>query len=121
MDKYVPFQIPSYISGIKKMSRSWRLTIDTQENISGDQLKHLNDLSDKLGWMSFNVHMIEAENIIDLPQLRKLENEDKSPSVRLRAVFFRLWEQDNHGFKTADEHYKFMMEKIIVFYKEKLS
>lgn len=121
MIEFKPFQIPGCISGMKKMTRWWRITIDTQENITGDQLKQINDMSDKLGWFSFNVHQIENDDIIDLPPLKKIENDEKTPGQRLRSVLYLSWKQNNQGFSNPDDHYKFMMEKLIDYYKERLS
>lgn len=103
------------------MSQSIRIVFDSMENLSDEAITRLFKLRNKTGWLSYNVHQIEAEDIIDLPPINKTEPEDRPPSKRLRAVFFRMWEQDNSGFKTADDHYRFMMEKLINFYKEKLN
>ena len=102
------------------MANGLKLRVDTQESISPESMKRLMELHNKLGWMSFNVHQVEADDIVNLPPLKKIESDEKTPSQRLRAVFFRMWQQNNQGFKTADEHYKFMMEKLIEYYKDKL-
>lgn len=45
---------------------------------------------------------------------------NKSPSQRLRAVIFRLWEQSNKDVD-QDEYYEIVMEKIIDQMKSKLN
>lgn len=44
----------------------------------------------------------------------------KSHAKRLRNVLYRLWEQDKEGYQDSELYYRFKMEKIISFYKEKL-
>ena len=96
------------------------MQIDSQETLSPDAISRVCQLVNQLGWLSFNVSQIEAEDIIDLPPLKKTEEDEKTPSQRLRAVFYRMWQQNNDGFKDSDSHYKYMMERLIEFYKSKL-
>lgn len=114
------FQVPATIEKIETMANGLRLRVDTQENLSPEAMHRLMGLYNKLGWFTFNVHLIEAEDVVKLPPLKKTEEGEKTPGQRLRAVFFRMWQQNNQNFKTADEHYRFMMEKLIEFYKDKL-
>ena len=71
------------------------------------------------GWFTFSTHQIEVEDIKDLPPLKPTDGK-KTPSQRLRAVLFRLWEQDDEKFKEFDGYYRFKMEKIIDHLKQKL-
>jgi hypothetical protein len=115
------FQIPAVISDAHiKSKNNIRLQIDSQESISPEGISRVCQLVNQLGWFTFNVHQIEAEDIIDLPPLKKTEENEKTPSQRLRAVFYRMWQQKNEGFKDSDSHYKYMMERLIDFYKSKL-
>ena len=41
----------------------------------------------------------------------------KSPSERLRGVYYHLWEQDNQNFKEFDDFYDSKMEKLINHFK----
>ena len=119
-EKYIPFQMPGYISKVTTLANSLRLTIDTQENLSPEAEANLMRMRNQLGWFSFNIHQIEATDLVDLPPIKKIEKDDKSPSTRLRAVFYRMWQQDDKGYKTPDDHYRFMMEQLINYYKDKL-
>ena len=120
MDKMI-FQIPAVIVDANiKSKNNIRLKIDSQENLSPDAITRICQLVNQLGWFTFNVHQIEAEDIIDLPPLKKTEPEEKSPSQRLRAVFYTMWKQNPEGFKDSDSHYKYMMERLIEHYKSKL-
>ena len=46
---------------------------------------------------------------------------DKSPSKRLRAVIYTLWQQQYSGKYKFENFYEQVMEKIINNYKEKLA
>jgi hypothetical protein len=96
-----------------------QIKIESQENISPEAMKRFCEMVNQLGYFTFNVHQIEAQDIIDLPPLRATDD-SKKPSERQRAVLYRLWEQDNEGFKDSDSHYRFYMEKIIDWLKKKL-
>lgn len=120
MDKMI-FQVPGVITEAKiKSKNNIRLQIDSQEAVSPEGISRVCQLVNQLGWFTFNVHQIEAEDIIDLPPLKKTEPEEKSPSQRLRAVFYIMWKQNPEGFKDKDSHYKYMMERLIEYYKNKL-
>jgi hypothetical protein len=115
------FQIPAVIVDVNiKSKNNIKLKIDSQENLSPEAISRVSQLVNQLGWLSFNVHQIEADDIIDLPPLKKTEPEEKSPSQRLRAVFFQMWKQNNEGFKDSDSYYKYMMERLIEHFKSKL-
>lgn len=44
----------------------------------------------------------------------------KRPSQRMRAVIYRMWEQDNEGYTDHNLHYIHWMDKIITQLKAKL-
>jgi hypothetical protein len=39
------------------------------------------------------VEIIEAENLLDLPQIKQTDYEGKSPSQRLRSILYVLWQK----------------------------
>lgn len=53
-------------------------------------------------------------------QAFELEHESKSPSKRMRNVFFRLWEQDKCGYEDFELFYRWRMDQIIEKLKDKL-
>lgn len=114
------FQVPATIEKIETMANGLRLRIDTQENLSPEAIHRLMGLYNKLGWFTFNVHLIEAEDLVNLPPLKKSGVDVKTPSQRLRSVFYRMWQQNSMGYASSDDHYAYMMEKLIDFYKDKL-
>jgi len=115
------FQVPATILRDKSTATGARqFVIETQEALDPEHLSRLISLENKIGWFTYNVSQIETDDIIDLPPLKKTEKDEKTPSNRLRAVFFRMWQQNNEGFKDSDSHYKYMMERLIEVYKSKL-
>jgi hypothetical protein len=50
----------------------------------------------------------------------KTEKGDKTPSQRLRAVWFVLWSQNKEGFDMFDSYYQTKMNKIIEKLKERI-
>lgn len=44
----------------------------------------------------------------------------KSPSERLRAVFYQHYNRNNEGFEEFDPYYEHKMELLINHYKNKL-
>lgn len=116
-------QLPSEIVKVETMANnSLRLKLDTQENLSAEQAMKIMEMRGKLGWFTFTPHgrIIQPEDLISLPRATKYEEEDKSPSQRLRAVLFVLWEQRGSP-KTFDEFYRQRMEQIINSAKELLT
>lgn len=48
------------------------------------------------------------------------EDTGKSPSQRLRSVFFVLWKTKTDGYSTFDDYYRHMMEMVIEHFKKKI-
>ncbi len=115
-------QLPSTISKIISMSnRSLRVQIDTQENLSNENMANIMGKLEKTGWFCFlEDSKIEADDVLKLPPLPKQATEFRSPSQKLRGVIYVLWEQA--GKKGEFElFYARYMEKIINAVKERLS
>jgi hypothetical protein len=102
-----------------KRNKSIRLTFDTQENVSAEALKRVFEWRDQVGWLSFAVRQVDVDDIKDLPEI--VTEETRTPSQRMRAVLFRLWETNPEGYTDFNPYYAFKMEKLINFLKEKLA
>ena len=114
------FQVPAeMIKAETKRNKSIRLSFDTQENVSAEALKRVFEWRDQVGWLSFAVRQVDVEDIKDLPEI--VTEETRTPSQRMRAVLFRMWEQKNEGYTDFNLYYAFKMEKLIDFLKEKLA
>lgn len=104
--------------GIKTMSdKGVRVMIDTME-LNPIQLADLFSFKGKSGWFIFTKSPEKATEI-EIPEWKEEFKGEKSPSQRLRAVVYRLWEQSG---KTTDFEvfYRSKMELIIEKFKEKI-
>lgn len=67
---------------------------------------------------------ISTENVLDEVKeaidSEVIDREDKSPSQRMRAVFYRLWEQDQKGYEDFQLYYRFHINKLIEQLKDRL-
>ncbi len=99
------------------MANSLRIHVDTMDTLNGDAMERLFGLYNKDGWFTFNVHQIEAADIVDLPPVHK--EGKKTQSQLLRAVLFRVWERDKRGME-FEAFYESQMEKLINHYKKML-
>ena len=112
-------KVPATISKVATMSdKGLRLQVDTQEIDSGDAAKIML-LRDRLGVFVFAEQDIILEDIKDLPKV-ELEEGEKPPSARLRAVLYVYWEQHKIQ-ETFDIFYRKQVEKFIEAIKEKLN
>ena len=118
------FTAPGVISKIVTMAdRTIRVQVDCQE-MNPDEEVVILQARNKLGWFLFGESEIIEEDI-KLPDYRPVEKRDKTPSQRLRAVLWRLWEQkgkkDIYGQPCdSDTYYRQIMESLIGKYKEML-
>ncbi len=98
-------QTPATISKVGTMSnRSLRLQVDTQEDLTDEQIAKIMAHHDKYGWFCFmsGDKKIEIDDIKDLPELPK-EDGQISPSERLYKrmyVFYLNKHKDAKGFNT---------------------
>lgn len=49
---------------------------------------------------------------------RTRRTKERSPSERLRGVFYALYKKDKEGFETFDEYYANKMDKLIIHYSK---
>ncbi len=125
MDKDIIFQVPGTISGVKSMAhKSWRFSVDTQEDFSSGDIKKLSDLRDKLGWFTMvcrkKNEKIKPDDLLDLSELVEVDVKQKSTSQRLYNVLFVLHSKTG-GKKEDFEVWRLRkMEQIIGHYKEKI-
>lgn len=112
--------------------------------INGAQISGINVLKDGTIKLSLHLQEMEADNSgklykmmnqfvkfylttenINNESIKEIDNfefevEEKSPSRRMRNVFFRLWEQDKEGYEDFNLYYRWKMEKLINHFKDKL-
>jgi len=114
-------QVPATISKITSMSnRTLRCQVDTQENLSDEELAKIIGNIDKFGWFTFSPdNQIDEEDLLDLPSLPKRAEEEKSPAQKLHNTLYVYWKQE--GAKGEWEiYYRRYMDKRINEIKERL-
>lgn len=94
-----------------------KTTFDTQE-LDDEEISYLFSLRNKMGWLYFVADQVDE---LEIPEDPPAEfKEDKTPSQRLRAVMYILWNQlGRHGDFT--DFYRIRMNKIIEEVKDKLN
>ncbi len=109
------------INGFRVLQdRTVRLTFDLQEITDPVKLAEIVSLSGK-----FSKILISDENIVKevteaIEDMEIEESGRKSESQRLRAVLYRLWEQNNEGIEDFSLFYRSRMDRLINQIKDKL-
>lgn len=114
-----PVYLPVLINTLStKQDGSIKITMETRE-LAGVDAARLFDLRGSEAWAIIAPTEIKEEDV-------KLPNErpdpaigQKTPSQRLRAVLYRLWEQHSAG-TDFESFYRVRMEQIIDQIKQKL-
>lgn len=109
-------KIPAYLQGFSsKTDGSASLRFSTQE-LSADDFALLQKHLNLFGWLLFAESDLKAS---DIPKEEIHEDENKSPSKRLRATLFVWWKQRNETID-FETFYKKQMEVLIDAVKTKL-
>ena len=113
-------QIPATISKIVTMGfKSLRLQIDTQENLSEEQMQKIMPKYDQLGYFTFLIgNKISPDLLLEVPDI--VQDNKKTPSQRMRNVLYILWKESNKNV-SFDIFYINQMEKIIEWLKRKIN
>ena len=111
-------QVPAEISRVQTMSDGGlRLFVDTQE-IKPEDKGLVMEMHKKLGWFLFAEQPVDILDVENLPKI-ELEEGEKQPSQRLRAVLFVYWEQKKIK-EPFDLFYRRKIEQFIERVKEEL-
>jgi hypothetical protein len=116
------FQIPAILNKYEsKANGAVKFTFTTYDDIRADLLATIISFIDNAGFLNFAVRKIEAEDLVDLPEIDPAKyDEAKSPSQRLRAVIFLYHQQKGGTKQNFREYYLKAMERLINSYKDKL-
>jgi hypothetical protein len=110
--------IPATISKLSTMAdRGIRVQIDTQE-LTPEYGALLFSLKDSFGYFTFTERPIEADEV-EVPEYVPDFKNEKSPSQRLRAVLYLMWQNTDKKI-SSEQFYREQMDKIIEHYKGKL-
>lgn len=113
----IPALLVSY-SSLK--DKTLKITFETNEP-TPEQLTGVALNIQKFGYLAFKDEPFKQKEKDVIESLKSdYEDNGKTPSQRLRAVLYRLWEKDKEGFKNAVDHYNSKMETLIEHFKSKL-
>ena len=114
--------IPAQLEAVTtRKDKTLKLTFGTNE-LSPAQASELFTIANQFGYLAFKDEDFKREELDAVESLKsELEDTLKKPSQRLRGVLFRLFEQDNDGFKTFSKYYDSKMEQLINHFKSKLT
>ena len=114
--------IPGAIEGLTtRKDKTVRLTIGTQE-MAPATAATLFRLQNAYIYLAIKEEDFGREDLEALQSMEAEMTDDvkKTHSQRLRAVLYRIWEQNNKGHTDFTSFYFAEMEKIITHYKNKL-
>lgn len=101
--KLVPLQLQAELSNYKSMLKCTRLIFDTFENANPEVLVQILKHHNQVGWLLFAAKPIEAEQMVDLPDIKVEAREAKTPSQRLRSrmwvYYTKIRDAKGHGFE----------------------
>lgn len=112
-------QVPVEVTNFQpRKDRSWKLTFETQRELSGEEVTLLADSYLGTGHLLFsaNPDELSADKIPDTPA----ENTAKTPSSRLRDVLYIMWVQREKPGGAFNPWYEIQIEKFIDTIKSKL-
>jgi hypothetical protein len=113
--------IPAILDGYRSMKdKTLKLTFDTNELNPQELLGIVENLS-SFGYLAFKKEPFSENERKEIESLETNFNDNqKSASQRLRAVFYRNYEKDSQGFKSFTTYYEHNMELLINHFKSKL-
>ena len=111
--------LPGTIAGINTLKDGTVKTTFELQEVSPDVIGKLYSLNNQYVKVYITTENI-TNDVVEAVDEIELESEGKSPSKRMRNVFFRLWEQDKEGYQDFELFYRFKMNKIIEQLKGRL-
>lgn len=111
---------PGHISKISTMAdRTVRWQIDMARELSDEEMTEAMKFRGRDAAIAFKETPFTDEEVESLPDVEV--SHQKTPSQRLRAVLYRVWEAASPPkFNDFEVWYKNEMERIIDHYKDKL-
>ena len=100
--------------------KSFKITLETQDKgtLTSEQKSQLMDMLGEYLWVGISRAEQKIDDL-DIPDIKPDFRGEKSPSARLRAVLFILWEKSTKT-EEFETFYRRQIEKLIDRVKEKL-
>lgn len=115
--------IPATISKVTALqNRALKCVIETQEGIDDEVMAKILNSYDRLGYFCFlpGEKMIEAEQVAELPEIKRDETEAKTPSQRLRSRLFVYFKETHADIGGFNDWYAKTLESIGQQFLDKL-
>lgn len=114
--------IPAILESYRSLKdKTLKVTFETNEP-TPEQFLGIGTHVQQFGYLAFKKEPFKENEKKALDELEtSYDDKEKTHSQRLRAVFYRCWEQDPEGYKDFDSYYKYRMEEIINHFKAKLN
>ncbi|CAB5218822.1 hypothetical protein UFOVP215_39 [uncultured Caudovirales phage] len=112
----LPAQIESIAS---RKDKTIRLTLGTQE-LNPNTAAQIFSMNQQFCYFAIKTESF-FQNELDLVNDLKADINAKTPSQRLRNILYRLYEQDNVGYRDFNTFYISIMETICEHYKNKIN
>lgn len=119
------FKLPATLNNYKGMShRSMRITFDTQENLTDEQIGKIAQAHEKLGHLLFFPDTSKESDMLEivknLPVIIR-DKEEISIFKRLDSTLYVLWKQKySDKYQSFNDYKTAQIELIINKYKEEL-
>lgn len=115
------FQIAANLDSYRSnANKTIKLIFETNE-LTPETMANIHYSLYKVGFLAFAPDPFTTQELSEIDKL-KVEYADtgKPPSQRLRAVLYRLFEQESEGYKMFNDFYTSKMETLIEHFKSKL-
>lgn len=109
-----------YQGGRDQSDRTVKISFVTNE-ITPQQAAELRLCIQQFVYLGIKLEPFTKDEIDMITDLKStIDDIGKTPSQRLRGVLYRLWEQNNEGYRDFNLYYNFKMEGFINHLKAKL-
>jgi hypothetical protein len=115
------FQLPAELEGYRSLKdRTLKLSFETRE-LSPEQMANVHYALEKTGFLVFSADPFTTEGLKEIESIKiDFDDNGKTPSQKLKAVFYVLWTQKPEGYKIFNDFYVANMERLINHFKSKL-
>lgn len=119
-EKQIIVSFPGEIKKVETLvDRGLSIKLHTQE-MQEEDIAMMFKIKGLLGYFLFKSAPITQDDVATIPEeVREFKN-DRTPSQRLRAVIYRLWEQTGKNGEGFLEFYSRHVDKLVDQYKEML-
>lgn len=103
-----------------RVDKSWKLTFGTLE-LSPDLIGQIGKMQQEIVFVAINPDPFtnQQKEIIENTKA-EIADTGKTPSERLRGVFYVKWKSESEGYENFHDYYLVKMERIISHFKSKL-